>query len=180
MKTNSTLLRILKKIKQIHWMTPRSRKNHTLRRITFLQLKCLEIRISIDHLLSSLHRLKWNLITQTTQRRLLFRNVETLFMMKDHMKIQMQYFCLLINSKMDQSTKDSGKMAWDMEEENNSGKMDQSMKDTGRTTWLMEKADSFILMLMVRFIECFFEFSSWFRDNCVVTLCFFIQKKWLN
>jgi len=47
-----------------------------------------------------------------------------------------------------------------MEEENNSGKMDQSMKDTGRTTWLMEKADSFILMLMVRFIECFFEFSS--------------------
>ena len=158
MITNLTLLHISMKIKQILWMTHTFQKHQSQRTTTLIQLKHQEIKISIDHLLSLLHQLKWNLITQTMLLRQLYRNAEISSTTRELMKIRMRLLYHLTNSKMDLSTRDSGRMEWDMEEENNYGRMDRFMKATGRTTWLMEKADSSILMQMVSallFLICY-------------------------
>jgi hypothetical protein len=46
-----------------------------------------------------------------------------------------------MNLKTDLSTLVNGNTVSDMEEENNYGKMDQFTKDIGKITWLMEKED---------------------------------------
>lgn len=94
-----------------------------------------------------LHLLMWqnperifhSLLTRQLNRHQ--KNQVNLYMIKMIQKTKIQKSLILMNLKMEQYIKDSGKLVSDMVEENNTGMMVLSMKDIGKIIWLVEKVD---------------------------------------